>query len=127
MRKLGFPANEKLKSRKKIEQLFAEGKSYHKYPIRIVWLADDESGSGVKAAVTVSKKRYKRAVDRNLIKRRIREAYRLHKEGICHIALNGEKPISIMFIYTGTEIFSFSKIEESIIQLLKYLQKTLHE
>ena len=75
-----YPKKEKLKSQKRIEQLFSEGKSVNAYPLRMVYLKSDFNGNTTfKTGVTVSKRNFKKAVDRNRIKRLLREAYRLNK------------------------------------------------
>ena len=76
-----FSKEERLCSRKLLDLLFKNGSSFLLYPFRISYLrVEDTPGSPVQVVINVSKKRYKRAVDRNLIKRRIREIYRLQKE-----------------------------------------------
>ena len=76
-----FKRGERLKSRKVIEQLFKRGQSFAQYPLRIVWVDMEERRSEFPAqfALSVSKKKFKRAVDRNRIRRLVREAYRLNK------------------------------------------------
>ncbi len=76
-----FKRAERLKSRKVIEQLFKQGQSFAQYPLRIVWveMAEPRSEFPAQFALSVSKKKFKRAVDRNRIRRLVREAYRLNK------------------------------------------------
>ena len=75
-----FGKEEKLKSKKLIEQLFAEGKSVTVYPIKLIYLKVDHQGNyPVKAAVSASKRKIKKAIGRNKIKRLLRECYRKHK------------------------------------------------
>ena len=71
---------ERLKSRKLIDQLFKEGKSFSSFPFRVVWkYLPSASDSFLKAGFTVSTKHFKKAVDRNRIRRLMKEAYRLQK------------------------------------------------
>jgi ribonuclease P protein component len=120
-----FPSNEHLKSRKAIQSLFDKSESLYKYPIKIVWKKQMNKEIQLnQAAFTVPKRLFKRAVDRNLIKRKMREAYRLNK-GLIH---DVEQPLPIiyfMFIYTGKEILDYSIIESSIKTLLNRLREEL--
>ena len=71
---------ERIRLKRHIEQLFNDGQSVHAYPVRAVWLDVPFDGVPARMMVSVPKKNFKRAVDRNLIKRRIRSAYRLHRD-----------------------------------------------
>ena len=76
-----FKKEERLCNKKLIDELFHNGSSFLCYPFKVSWLLVDEPAQfPAQVLFSVSKKRYKRAVDRNLIKRRMREAYRLHKQ-----------------------------------------------
>lgn len=117
-----FPKKEKLKSRKLIGQLFAEGKSISKFPLRLVYLKTDlPEGTGIQAAVSVGKRNFKKAVDRNRIKRLLRETYRLNK----HMVLEGsEASYAFMFLYLGREMPEYKKTEHKMKQLLTlFLEK----
>ena len=72
---------ERLSWKRHIDRLFTEGRSFVAFPLRVVYLLSDEEGMPVRASflVSVPKKRFKRAVKRNRIKRQVREAYRMHK------------------------------------------------
>ncbi len=108
--------NEKLKSKKAIEKLFTEGESFVQYPIRVVFIKN-ESISINQVAFSVSKKNFKLAVDRNKIKRLMREAYRLNKHNL------ESKGFHLLFIYTHRKIKSFIMIETSIKIILKTIEK----
>ncbi len=111
-----FPKKEKLTSKKIIEELFKKGSSAHSYPFLIKYTPNQEDGFH-KVLISVSKRNFKRAVDRNLLKRRIREAYRLNK----HLIADSEKFFNIAFIYIGKEITNFQDIESKLIKLIKRL------
>ncbi len=117
-----LPKREKICSRKEIEELLKSGKSCFCYPFKASYLfykedsAPCEETLGVKIIVSVPKKNFKRAVKRNLLKRRIREAYRLNKSLFAHPS--GEC-LNILFIYTAKEVIEYSYIEKKVIALGK--------
>ena len=113
--------HEMLKSRKAIEQLFVSGKSVKVFPVLLVWQAIPEENSQLQVAFSVSKKRFKRAVDRNRIKRLMREAVRLNKELLVSKAQEARTSLQIMFIYTGKELESFQVFEKKIIESINRL------
>src|SRR5690606_7172183 len=99
--KASYSKKEKLKSEKFISQLFLEGKSVSAYPLRMVFLKTSfQDKAQVKAAVSVSKRNFKKAVDRNQIKRLLREAYRLQKTTYFN---NMTAPHALMLLYIGKE------------------------
>ncbi len=109
-----FPKKEKLCSQKVIEELFASGHSFIKYPLRVVFMIqEDQTDTPVKVLVSVSKRRFKRAYKRNLLKRRIREAYRLNKYTLFPLLEKNSVNIAIAFVYLPTEILPFSEIEKA--------------
>ena len=112
-----YPKNEKLKSKTTIDLLFSEGNSVSKFPLRLVYVENkEENAELVKMGVSVSKKYFKKAVDRNYFKRVLRETYRLNK----HILIdNLEKPYAFMFFYQTKERLSYQEIEEKTIQLFQ--------
>jgi ribonuclease P protein component len=112
-----YPKIEKLKSKTSIDLLFSEGNSVSKFPLRLVYVENKEANAPLlKMGVSVSKKYFKRAVDRNYFKRVLRETYRLNK----HLLLDSlEKPYAIMFFYQTKEHLTFQEIEEKTIQLFQ--------
>ena len=115
--KFTYPKHEKLKSKTTIDLLFSEGKSVSKYPLRLVYVENTEPNAElIKMGVSVSKKYFKKAVDRNYFKRVLRETYRLNK----HLLIdNLEKPHAFMFFYQTKERLSYQEIEEKTIQLFQ--------
>jgi ribonuclease P protein component len=112
-----YPKNEKLKSKITIGLLFTEGKSVSKYPLRLVYKAGsfDESEK-IKMGVSVSKKNFKKAVDRNYFKRVLRETYRLNK----HLLIdNLDQPYSFMFFYQTKDRLTYAEINTKTIQLFE--------
>ncbi|WP_426483469.1 ribonuclease P protein component [Flavobacterium sp. 2] len=117
-----YPKNERLKSKTTIGLLFSEGKSVSKYPLRLVYReAEENSEEKIKLGVSVSKKYFKKAVDRNYFKRVLRETYRLNK----HLLLDQlDQPYSIMFFYQTKDKLSYQEINTKTIQLFeKFLQQ----
>ena len=120
-----YPKSEKLKSKKTIDLLFSKGKSVSKYPLRLVYVECDFDISEsqdfgteqkIKMGVSVSKKYFKHAVDRNYFKRLLREAYRLNK----HLLIDHlEKPHAFMFFYQSNDRLSYQEIETKTIQLFE--------
>ncbi|OMQ12392.1 ribonuclease P protein component [[Flexibacter] sp. ATCC 35103] len=112
-----YPKNERLKSKTTIGLLFSEGKSVSKYPLRLVYReAEVDADEKIKMGVSVSKKYFKKAVDRNYFKRVLRETYRLNK----HLLLdNIQQPYSLMFFYQTKDKLSYEEINTKTIQLFE--------
>jgi ribonuclease P protein component len=113
---------ERLKLKKQIDTLFSLGKAYSVFPITIKYLVSSRSSLDqpqVLTGFTVPKKRFKRAVKRNRIKRLMREAWRIHKTDIRPSTENQQ--LHIFLIYTGQEILSFNEIETAILKSIEKL------
>ncbi len=116
-----YPKIEKLKSKITIDLLFSKGKSVSKYPLRLVYVESDygipeDSTQKLKMGVSVSKKNFKHAVDRNYFKRVLRETYRLNK----HLLIdNLDKPYAMMFFYQTKDRLSYEEINTKTIQLFE--------
>ncbi|HEX7870968.1 ribonuclease P protein component [Flavobacterium sp. 90] len=112
-----YPKNERLKSKTTIGLLFSEGKSVSKYPLRLVYRqAEVNQQEKIKIGVSVSKKYFKKAVDRNYFKRVLRETYRLNK----HLLLdNIQESYSLMFFYQTKDRLSYEEINTKTIQLFE--------
>lgn len=112
-----YPNHEKLKSKTTIDSLFSEGKSVSKYPLRLVYVENTEPNAEViKMGVSVSKKYFKKAVDRNYFKRILRETYRLNKAILLE---NSEKKYAFMFFYQTKDRLSYEEIELKTKQLFQ--------
>lgn len=118
-----FRNEEKLKKKNLIKELFASGKSVSLFPLKMIYLQyDHDSPFKIQAGVSVSKRNFKRAVDRNRIKRLMRESYRKNK----YLIYNNEdtKKHIMMFIYQGKNEVAYELMEEKMNQLIeKFLQK----
>ena len=113
-----FGKKEKLKSKVIIDKLFTEGKSIKKYPLRLIYLPLSEAEELNKTAVSVPKRNFKRAVDRNHLKRLLREAFRKNKYLVYS---NLSSKYAFMFIYTSREKVSYAKLFRVVEELLKNL------
>ena len=118
-----FKKEERLCNKRLIDGLFHNGSSFLCYPFKASWqFIDEPLKFPAQIVFSVSKKRYKRAVDRNLIKRRMREAYRLHKQRHLYDVLNSaEKKIVLSLGYIGKEIAPFDFTEKKMLKLLTQL------
>jgi ribonuclease P protein component len=120
--RLTFKKEERLKSAKAITGLFNEGESTLIYPLKIVWkFCSSGFDSPAQAAFSVSSKVFRKSVDRNLLKRRMREAYR-HNKALLYDRL-GEKKITLMFIYIAREELDYSRIEKSMVAGIKKITR----
>lgn len=117
--------DERLYAEKRIEALFAGGASFIAYPLRVVYIArENESESELPAIsilISVSKKRFKRAVKRNRVKRLIREAYRLNKKELIDFARQSGKSFDIAFLYLKSELPTYAEIEKAILKTINTL------
>ncbi|WP_420401378.1 ribonuclease P protein component [Flagellimonas sp.] len=120
-----FSKKEKLKSKKLIEQLFVEGKSVKAFPIRLLYIKCEFDDVQFKAGVAAPKKKFKNAVDRNRVKRLLRESYRLSK----HLLFNNvEGNFAFLFLYLGNTMPNAKEVDKAMTQLLEaFIKKESHE
>ncbi len=120
MERFTLKKEERLCSPKILGELFISGESFLVYPLKVVFLKSDlPQPFAAQAAFAVSKRNFKRAVKRNLLKRRMREAYRLNKHLLYDELAARNSHISIIFIFVGKDILDFDKIEKAMILALK--------
>ncbi len=121
-----FPKKQKLCGEKVIERLFANGKSISEKSFRAIWNFEKNNDQVcVKSLIVVSKKRLKLAVDRNVVKRRIKEAYRLQKKQLECFLEGTNQQLNLAIIYQEEEILDYKTLEEKINLLLSRLIKEL--
>lgn len=120
-----FEKAERLTHKILIGKLFSEGNGFTCYPFRVVWKAADlHSEYPAQVAITVSKRNFKHAVKRNLLKRRIREIYRLNKHKLYEELERKEVQIAFMLVYLPKKIMETKDMEE---QLKKAMQRIPRE
>ena len=122
-----FRKDEKLCSQKLMGELFLSGNSFLSYPLRIVWKIFGElpSESPAQAGFSVPKKLFKHAVDRNILKRRIRESYRLHKAELYDQLRQSDKRLALMFIYIAKEELPYANIKQGIVKAIEKINGQL--
>jgi ribonuclease P protein component len=114
-----FHKKERLCSKYIIEKLFNEGKVVYEYPFKAFWLQIDlPEKVPVQTVINVSKKRFKRAVKRNLLKRRMREAFRLNNYNFYSKIDSQQKQFALMILYNNNTILDFNSIQLGMIKLL---------
>jgi ribonuclease P protein component len=122
---------ERLKSRKRIEQLFREGRSFSVFPYRVLYSivpgADGGLDAPLQAGVSVSSRNFRKAVHRNRIKRLTREAYRLQKPALQQKLMETGQQLMLFLIYTGREMPDFLLAKEKVQVILKNLIQRIDE
>ena len=117
-----FPKNQKLCSQKSIEKLFVYGRSISQKPFRIIWnFENNRQQVALKALIVVSKKRIKLAKDRNIIKRKVKEAYRLQKKDLEELLESKNQQLNLAIIYQDNKLLNYNVLEQKISLLLKRL------
>jgi ribonuclease P protein component len=106
-----------------IDELFTKGQSFYVHPFKICWTENTKATSNIQVLVSVPKRIYKKAVDRNRVKRLIREAYRKNMEILKLVT--SEKKIAIMLMYTSKTILQYPEIEQKLVSALKQLSSTI--
>lgn len=112
---------ERLKSRKEIELLFQSGKRFSAGPFRVFY--QFQTASVMAAGVGVSSKNFRKATDRNKVKRLTREVYRLQKITLQEKLATNEKGLHVFFIYTSRELPQYAELYETMALILKRLEK----
>jgi len=121
-----FPKTERLCSKILIDKLFNEGNKAYSYPLKVLWqIITLPENVSLQCLVSVSKKRFKRANKRNLLKRRIREAYRLNKNQLEQIIKTKNLQLAIIILYNTNELHEFDLIQEQLIEIFADIIKRI--
>ena len=121
---LSFSKEERLTNKKIIDSLFKKGNQFFAYPFNIKWTTvTNDSIDHTQILISIPKRNFKKAVDRNKLKRLIREAYRINKSILTNRINLSEKKLVFTLIYTEKEIIDFKLIQEKIILILYRLLK----
>lgn len=115
MGSFSFPKSERLYKKKAIQELFDKGSSFYLYPFRVYFQKGIDPVH--QAMFSVSKRNFKKAADRNLLKRRMKEAYRLNKA-----LIPGISKLQMAYIYTAKDILNFEEIRDKIVSSFKRFQ-----
>jgi len=126
LKKFTLNKNERLKRRKIIEQLFSEGRAVSAFPIRVQYKMVEQLTVPLQAGFSVSSRNFKRAVDRNRIKRVMREAYRLQKLPLEQALQTKQQQLALFLIYTGKELPVYALVKEKVEVVLKKLLQTVN-
>ena len=122
-----FSKNEHVCSKKDIEKLFSDGSSFLVYPLKVIYLPVSDgiaADSCMAVLISVPKKRIKRAVHRNRVKRLIREAFRLHKNEWAPSFLQKRLSLHIALMYISNEIVAYTDVEKALLKAFKIIDRT---
>jgi ribonuclease P protein component len=109
----GFPKSERLKRKKSIEELFKNGSSFVVYPLRIIFLKSASTYTS-QVLFSVPKRKIRKAVKRNQVRRILREAYRLNRKSLLIDNLPADFRCSIAIIYISDKLLSFRELESKL-------------
>ena len=118
MPKNSLHKDERVKSRKLIASLFEHGQKLHQAPLMLIWLPIESGSHPLKFGVSVPKRKFKRAIDRNLLKRRLRESYRISKHDLILNLTSDDKSYALFVVYVGHKIAAFDDIQRSMNKLM---------
>lgn len=124
-----FKKAERLNSKILIERLFQEANSFQSFPFKVLWLKNEssEAESSAQILISVPKRKFKNAVQRNKIRRRIKEAYRKNKSELYQYLKTKNRNIALILIYVAPNEIEYKEIEEKINVTLERLEKEVEK
>ncbi len=123
-----FPRTESLKQKRLFDPLFKGGKRSFQHPLMLIWKEIElPENVSVQIGFLVPKKHFKRAVDRNLIKRRLREAYRLQKHDLHKALLSKDKQIAMLVVVVNTDNTSYEATRDKMMLLLRSVEAKIND
>ena len=122
-----YNKTEKLKSRKQLDILFAKGKSFTVFPVKVWYAYAEEQDNILKTGVGVSSRNFKKAVHRNRVKRLLREAYRTEKQPLHTYLNNTEKKLAVFLLFVDKTLPAYSVVKEKTGLCIQRLIKQLNE
>jgi len=124
MKPFGFPKSERLCSKKSIDSIFAQGQSVFSYPIKATFTIEalPHNEPAAQTLFVVPKKKFKRAVHRNAIRRRVRESFRLNKHTLYQWCSDNQLQVKIAFVYVASEKLPFEQIQLAIVKLINSIK-----
>lgn len=126
-KQFSYNKREKLKSRKQLEALFTAGTIFIIFPLKIYYQEVEVQDNILKTGVGTSRKNFKKAVERNRIKRLLREAYRIEKPGLLNYLQQNKKQIALFFLYIDKSLPAYDLLKEKMQQSIEKLIKNLNE
>ncbi len=122
-----YNKTEKLKSKKQLDKVFEAGKSVTIFPLKLLYVLNEEQDNVVKSGVGVSSRNFKKAVQRNRIKRLMREAYRTEKQPLHVYLANSKKQLAIFLLYIDKEMPQYISLKEKMSAIIQKLIHVLNE
>ena len=118
---------ERLKSRKQIDLVFKEGARINIFPLRVSFILEKGSGDALQFGVGVSGKLFKKAVDRNRVKRLARESWRVQKNDLRQMLTDNNLRMVVFVVYTGKELPVYETVYQAMAGVIEKLSRTVHE
>ncbi len=120
-----FKKQERLTGKKNFEKLLTEGQRVYLFPFTVYWTYLSDQKPPVRIAISIPKRKFKLATERNLLRRRVRESYRTNKHKLNEVVQNRSLQLHILIVYVSGDILEFEIINRKIIDVLNHLVKTL--
>ncbi len=125
MNRFRFSKGQRLKNSKSISGLFDSGIHLYKYPLKLMYRVRAENSTPVKTGFTVPGRKFRKAVDRNRLKRRMRESYRLNQPELEESLISGSAGLDLFFIYTSSREEEYTVIDRALRSLIDSLKKRI--